>query len=286
MRSFSGYRAALVGGSICAALCALPTSVMAQVSSINSDIVNSRVFNDFPSASFTSVNAYPGLVRFTESNVNSSTGSGFANRDVWYFSNNSGASAYQFQNNDFFDSSFSVNLTGGAAGKDIEAGYLFSNPTGSFGGDLQVVITGSGAVFQAGGPSYYPFSPAAGGFPGAGGSVANYTEGTTYTMGMNYVLDPNTGMPAFQYSVNGQFAASSPGDTYFDLAPGATIASTPPSILGGYFQIGGDSTAGDPPVNGSVTFSNISITPAAIPEPASLALIGMGIPFLFRRRRI
>src|ERR1700735_3949569 len=101
MRSFSGFRAALMGGSICAAFCALPGSALGQVSSINSNIVVPRNFNDYPAASFSSINV-PSLVQLSESNVNSSGGSGYANQDDWYFSNNSGASAYTFQNNDYF----------------------------------------------------------------------------------------------------------------------------------------------------------------------------------------
>ena len=47
---------------------------------------------------------------------------GWANRDVWYFSANGGSSAYQFQNNDYFHASFQVTLTGsGTPGIDLEA---------------------------------------------------------------------------------------------------------------------------------------------------------------------
>jgi hypothetical protein len=55
-------------------------------------------------------------------------------------------------------------------------------------------------------------------------------------MGLNYVLDPNTGNNAFEYSMNGQFAASSPGDPYFDLGLGAGAGSIGGNPLGGYFQ--------------------------------------------------
>src|ERR1035438_4340198 len=187
---------------------AAASGAYAQVSSINSAIIVPRVFNDVPSATFTPGNAYPGLISFTEANV---SGSGFANRDVWYFSNNHGASAYQFQNNDYFHASMSIWLNGGDPGLDLEAGWLFSNSSGSMGGDLQSLVTKSGVVVQFGGPSYYPFSPAAGGYPPAAGSsppggVPNYTEGQTYAMGLNYILDPNTGRNAFGYSAHGAYA--------------------------------------------------------------------------------
>ena len=270
MRCSIRFKAALVGGSICGALCALPAVGLAQVSSINSAVIVPRVFNDIPSASGSYINAYPSSIILKESNVNSATG--FADRDNWYFSADGGTTPYHFQSGDYFHSSFTVDVTGGAAGKDIEAGYIFSDPSGSFGGDTQIIVTGGGVVFQGGGPSYYPFSPAAGGFPGAGGSVPNYVEGTAYTMGFNYVLDPNTNLPAFQYSVNGQFAANGSG-TYFDL--GGPVGNPGPDTLGGYFQIQTDSLS-NPPNNGQAIFSNISITPARRAGTGEPELVSIG----------
>jgi len=255
------------------------SEALAQISSINSAIIRPRVFNDIPGATGSYVNNYPGSISLSESGVSQSTG--FADRDVWYFSNDGGASPYQFQSGDYFSASFTITLTGNNPNnKDLEAGWLFSNPGGTFGGDCQVIVTSSGVVAQFGGPSYYPFSPAAGGYPGAGGSVANYTLGSTYTMGFIYTIDPNTGNPAFQYSVNGQYAASSPGNTYFDLAPGAFVGS-PGDSLGGYLQIGNDPN--NPSQSGTAVFGNISIT--SVPEPSMLALLSVGIASLLLRRR-
>jgi hypothetical protein len=259
---------------------AATSGAYAQVGSINS-ATTAHVFNDMPGATLSVVNAYPGAISLGESGV-TRVASGGLNRDVWYFSNNGGVSPYQFQNNDYFHASFGLTLTGsGTPNIDLEAGWLFSNPSGGFGGDLQSIVKSDGEVVQFGGPSYYPFSPATGGYPGAGGSVPNYALGQTYTMGLNYVVDPNTGLNAFQYSVNGQFAASSPGDTYFDLGPGVGAGSLGGNPLGGYFQIGNDPNNANN--NGTALFSNITIT--SVPEPSTLALLGLGLlPLLFRRR--
>jgi PEP-CTERM motif-containing protein len=285
MRNPIGFKAALIGGSFCAALCALPASGLAQVNTINT--INSayllpRVINDVPGATGAYINTFTqppstGLISLSEANVNSNNG--LADIDVWYFSATNGASPYQFQNNGYFDASFNLTLTGGTPGYDLEAGWLFSNPSGNFGGDLQSIVTAAGAVVQFGGPSYYPFSPAAGGFPGAGGSVPNYVNGQTYNMGLNYVYDPITGNNAFEYSVNGQYAASSPGDPYFDLGPGQFVGS-PGDFLGGYFQIQA-APLSDPANSGTALF-DLSII--AVPEPASISLLAIGSVALLARR--
>jgi len=127
-------------------------SSQAQISTINSAWIDPRVFHDIPGATFNSVNNYPSSVTLSESGVSQPTG--FANRDIWYFSNNGGSSAYQWNANDFFNASFNITLTGNDPnGKDLEACFIFSNPSGAFGGDCQVVVIGNnGAVVQFGGP--------------------------------------------------------------------------------------------------------------------------------------
>jgi hypothetical protein len=263
-------KAALVGGAACLFLAVAP--VLAQVSSINSAVIDARVFNDMSNGTGTYINTYPTAVTLGETGVGR-VASGGLDRDVFYFSNNGGTSAYQFGANDFFDMSFGVTLTGGDPAVDLEAGVLFSNPSGSFGGDCQLIVQNTGGVVQFGGPSFHAFSAQDGGT-----GVPNYTEGTTYTLGLNYVIDPLTGNPSFQYSVNGVFALSGPGDPYFDFNGGGHLDGA--SSLGGYLQIGNSASGSN---SGQAIFSNITIT--AVPEPAAISLLGLGGLAMLRRRR-
>src|SRR5262249_16053788 len=86
------------------------------------------------------INGFPGLISLSEGGVSQTTG-GFDNRDVWYFSNDRGQTAYQFQDTDYFSASFSVVLTDSADSPRKEAGFLFSDLNGAFpGGDLQLIV--------------------------------------------------------------------------------------------------------------------------------------------------
>jgi hypothetical protein len=93
-------------------------------------------------------------------------------------------------------------------------------------------------------------------------------------------------MNAFQYSANGLFAnTGTGGTTYYDLGPGVGAGSIGGNALGGYLQIQNDPS--NPSNNGTAVFGDITITPAPVPEPSTLAFLGLGIvSLLFRRRRI
>jgi hypothetical protein len=230
----------------------------AQVGSINSAAYNTRAFNDVPGATLTVVSNYSSVIVFDEHNVSQPTG--FANRDVWRFSNNSGVSAYAFQNNDYFHVSMTLQLTGLPTSPRKEAGFLFS----TIGGDGQFIVNTDGHEIVAfGGPlPFYSFAPSV------------YNSSDIITLGMTYFLD-GAGKNAIIYTANG---VNSPALEFSNLEQGIITGST----LGGYFQIVND------PNNhnnaGAAVFQNISIT--AIPEPSTIALLSVGVlPLLLRRRR-
>ncbi len=234
-----------------------------QVSSINSAVVQPRVFNDVPGATLTVVTNYPSSISFNEQGV--SAASGFANRDAWKFSSTSGASAYQFQNNDYFSVMMTLTLTGSPISPRKEAGFLLSTASH---GDLQFIVNTDGhEVVQFGGVGFYSFN------------VSNgilYNSGDTIRLGMTYFLDAN-GKNAFIFSANG---VDSPVDEFATVGDGIGNGST----LGGYFQIVNDSA--NAANAGSALFQNISIS-GVVPEPSTFALLSLGIVpmgLLLRRR--
>jgi len=192
------------------------------------------------------INMFPGFISLSEAGVSQTTG-GFANRDVWYFSNDRGQTAYQFQNTDYFSASFSVILTDSADSPRKEAGFLFSDLNGAFpGGDLQFIVdSDSHEVVQFGGFTFFAFAP---------DLVKPYVTGTTIRLGVSYFRLPD-GNNAFLFSANGQFSP------IFELPPGVGIGNG--NKLGGYFQIDNDPTS--PGNAGHAVFRGISIIPVPLP---------------------
>ena len=248
-----------------AALVVLAVSVGADgsVISINSAVVQWHVFNDIPGATLSGVNNYPSSVSLEEQGV--SAASGHTERDVWWFSSN-GTSPYLFQHNDYFQASFTLDLTGFPTSPRKEAGFLFRTVNE---GDTQFIVDTDGHVVEFGGISFYLFS---------GNGIVSYNSGDSITLGLSYFMDEN-GNNAMQFWANG---FNSP---IFELGPtvgSGTLDFGDGSTLGGYFQIENDPS--NPTNSGTAIFTDISIT--AVPEPSVVAIISMGLlPLLSRRRR-
>jgi hypothetical protein len=229
---------------------------------INSAVITPRVWNDFPGAVGNYVNSYPGSITLGESGQYNTGPSGFANRDIWQFSND-GSTAYTLQAGDTtFTASMSLDVTG-ATTVDNEAGFIIPNANGSFGGgDLQFIADPqSGFLGFFGGPGYW-------------NSGFTYVAGTDITMQIAYWQTGATGN--MQFSVTDGTTVTSPVQSWTGNLVG--------DVLGGYFQLQGIDNSAGPGTSGQAVFDDISI----VPEPSVLAMLGLGLLPLARllRRRI
>ena len=182
--------------------------------SINSDIIHNRVYNDYPGATLATVNNYPSLVSFSESNVVGYPG--YANRDDWRFSSDGGATDHLFMNNEYWSVSLSLTLTGNPTAPRKEAGIRLDGPVG---GDGQFILdTDAHEIVAFGGAlPFYNFGP-------------TFNSGDTVLMGMTY--ENVGGVNGIVYSANG---VNSP----FLPMSNAELGVINDSTLGGYFQIQG-----------------------------------------------
>jgi hypothetical protein len=267
MKNYNRISVTLAVVGICLAAA---SGAYAQISTINSAVINSRVFNDMPSATGNYINAYPGSITLGETGAFRST-SGGLDRDYWEFSNN-GSSYYVFGAGDTsFTASMTLDVTGTTA-FDNEAGWIipngntagFGQGNGTFGGgDMQFLADpNSGFLGFFGGPGFW-------------NSGFTYVAGTTVTMKMQYFQTGSTGNMIFSVT-DGSSTSVSPLESWTGNLAG--------DLLGGYYQIGNGGTA--PGASGQAVYGNISIT-SVVPEPSTLALLGLGILPLARllRRR-
>jgi hypothetical protein len=180
---------------------------------VNSAVIRSRVFNDYPGATFTGVNNYPSLISLSEVNVVGP--SGFANRDDWRFSSD-GVNDHLFNNNEYWSVSMTLTLTGIPTSPRKEAGFRLDS---SIGGDgLFIVNTDLHEIVAFGGPlPFYSFGN-------------TYNSGTPIVLGMTY--ENVGGVNGIVYTANG---VNSPFLPMSNLEQGVINGST----LGGYLQVVG-----------------------------------------------
>ena len=216
----------------------LTMAASAQISTINSAIYTPRQYNDVPAATLTIVSNYPSLISFEEQNVSQATG--FANRDSWHFSSDSGANPYFFSNNDAFTITMTVTLTGDPISPRKEAGFVFNNPLNDGG---EFIVNTDGHEFVAFG-GFLPFYA----FP------RTFNSGDTVTMGLTIFKD-SAGKNAIIYFARTATACAVSPPLEFSNTELGVIDGT---SIGGYLQIVNSPTIATN--SGTAVFQNIKIT--------------------------
>jgi len=237
-----------------AALVVAPT--VADITDINSVVIQQRIFNDYPNSTLNIVDNFPSLVSITEYNFGDG---GWANRHDAVFSADD-TNPYLLATSDAFDITFNVMLDAGSISPRKEAGIRF-NYLG-FDGLFIIASDGESAAFGGVLP-FYTF----------GGSA--YTLGSVAEMRVIYRPDddPDPGdgdASTIEYILNGMSSGPLPfGNLENGFIPQTQIA------VYGQFAVD-DNNPGD---FGLVEYSNFSIL---IPEPASLVLLLGGLAALGR----
>ncbi len=230
---------------------------------MNTAVIVDRVFNDDPDSISSHINAWPAIL-LTDNKVD---GDGadpeWANRHAWFVSSD-GVSELQIPLTSPWLVEFDLTLIGTPVSPRKEAGFLvrIGMPWGYSEGQF-IVNTDAHEVVAFGYPfPFYSFNASHG---------LSYNSGDTIRLGMQFFKDPSDGLYKVIYSANG---ISSPALALADQGL-FTGWITP----GGYLQVAID--AGNPSNAGAALFNNI----LAVPEPASVAVLGLGVAALALRRR-
>lgn len=248
-------------------VCASP-ALAGVVSSINGVNVRQRIFNDFPSSSLAVTNNYPAQVRFNEGPFGAADPdtNGFANRHSAYFSNDGGATAFDFNYEDGFDAQFKMSLsTDQRNGK--EAGFhsdLFG--FGFFGVLPNGVIAAFGSIFE-----FHDFGVVPGALTGDVSLRMIYTPGN----GDGTIGGAGTIRSTFEYmySIGNGWVSSGPKN--IGNGEGGIPSAFPFFVGMGVQNSPQGATFSD------TTFSNIVIVPA----PGAAAMLCVAGLVGLRRRR-
>ncbi len=230
---------------------------------MNTAVIIDRLFNDDPDSISSHINAWP-TVLLTDNKVDGDGAApDFANRHAWFVSAD-GVSELQIPLTSPWLVEFDLTLIATPVAPRKEAGFLvrIGMPWGYSEGYF-IVNTDAHEVVAFGWPfPFYSFNANHG---------LSYNAGATIKMGMQFFKDPADALYKVIYCANG---TSSPA-----LALDSQGLFTGWITPGGYLQVQID--AWNPGNAGAALFNNI----VAVPEPASIAVLGLGVAALALRRR-
>lgn len=240
----------------------------AQANAVNGYTINARVFNDNPGSTLTitpvsPINANPSTITIRDEFTGAFTG---ANRHDVLASIDGGTTAYNHGIDDSFLFTTQLTLTDGVNAPRKEAGIRFNSSIGDM---LFLVNSDAGEIVTFGGP-FHSFGNNAG--------ANGYTPGTSILLGVQY-LGGGDGVGGVASTIE------------FFINRGAGIETTGPlawpNTEGGLvnFQVGvyaqGGASAGADFVNALFTDTTYTV----VPEPGTVALIGLGLLGLLAIRR-
>lgn len=230
---------------------------------LNDAVILDRVFNDDPDSISSHIKAWPNIL-LTDNKVDGDGAApDFANRHAWFLSAD-GVNPAQIPLSQPWIVSFDLTLIGTPTSPRKEAGFLvrIGMPWGYSEGQF-IVNTDAHEVVAFGWPfPFYSFNANHG---------LSYNSGDTIKLGMTFFQDSSDGLYKVIYHANG---FSSPA-----LALDSQSLFTGWITPGGYLQVVID--AGNPNNAGAALFGHIM----AVPEPASAAVLGLGVVALALRRR-
>jgi hypothetical protein len=220
-------RISLITGLL--ALLALATS--ASAITINSAVLQTRIFDDCPGSTLTTNNSYPSLISIED--INTPGCVGFANLHLWRFSSD-GATVALFPNADGFRMCADLTITGNGAG---ESGLQISPWwDGNVEGRLNVRTTdGEIACFGGRLPFYSFTAPANGGL--------HYVKGTPIHLEMIYLpnglsqASPGTLEYKVTYNSNNYTSGPLPFDEGNPLEGHGTWGILNDAHVGGHLQV-------------------------------------------------
>ncbi|MDW8105180.1 MAG: PEP-CTERM sorting domain-containing protein [Armatimonadota bacterium] len=231
---------------------------------VNDVVILDRLFNDDSDSISSHIKALPAVL-LTDNKVDGDgSAPEFANRHAWFASYDGVNVAKLPLGTAGWTASFDLTLIGSPVAPRKEAGFLLriEMPWGYSEGQF-IVNTDAGEVVAFGWPfPFYSFNAQHG---------LSYTSGQTLHMGVKLYRDPTDNMVKVVYHAGGYSSPALALD--FQDGLGNWIS------LGGYLQV--QIAPNNPGNAGAALFNNIYV----VPEPASVAVLGLGVAALVLRRR-